>query len=101
MRNDNVRLIKEQEKILKSLSNKQNNQAYQPNPEHETQYEREQQYVENNQAESHNQRRHHQERHRSEYGEESYDAQDPIMTKKQQTKLQGKFQKIKPPTYNG
>ena len=42
MRNDNVRLIQEQEKILKSLSDKQNKIPYQPNPKHETQYERDQ-----------------------------------------------------------
>ena len=88
LQEDNARLTMEHERIIKSLSDRQNQQP--PNPSTEQQRISEEQ-------------NHHTELEESEGREEEHcdNASEQQTSKRQQIELQGEFRKIKPPHFDG
>eukprot|EP00253_Pinus_taeda_P029659 PITA_29659 len=84
---DNARLTMEQERILKSLSNKQNPPLANPSAEQQRITEEECYHAESGIPE--------------EEEDQSADASEQQTSKRQKVELQGEFQKIKPPHYDG
>lgn len=87
LREDNAQLTVEQERILKSLSDKQNPPLANPNAEQQRMSE---------------EKNHRTEPERSEDGEDHSDnASEQHTSKSQRVELQGEFRKIKPPHFDG
>eukprot|EP00253_Pinus_taeda_P020750 PITA_20750 len=91
LREDNARLTMEQERILKSLSDKQN--QHQPHPSLEQTRIPEEQgyYTKQEETEGRAEAR----------GEKSDNASEHQTSKRQRMELQGEFRKIKPPHFDG
>ena len=91
--------MREQEIILKSLSDKQNHGTIQSSPERDTQGECEQQQQSNDKLEGSQTQRSNKNRPYNEA--ESGNVTDEQETKKQKVDLQGEFRRIKSPTFVG
>ena len=98
---DNERLLQDQEKILKCLSDKQNQEMGHPSVEKELSTEQEEQQTRNKNTgrteKSPSRKSKNKNYNEGESGNVS-DQQDP---KSQKVELQGEFRKIKPPTFDG
>lgn len=87
LREDNARLTMEQERILKSLSEKQNPPLVNPSAEQQRMTEEQHYRVEPEKSE--------------EREDQSDNASEQQTSKRQRVELQGEFRKIKPPHYDG
>lgn len=91
LREDNARITMEQERILKSLSNKQNQKPLNPNAEQRRMSKEQNLHIEPERLEGRNEER-----------EERFDnASEQQTSKRQRIELQGEFRKIKPPHFDG
>ena len=99
VRSDNKRLMREQERILKSLSDRQNPPSGQRSLERNTQENRDQCQGVHDHVEDRRIPRSHKSQTYNEV--ESGNVMEEQELKKQKVELQGEFRKIKPPTFDG
>ena len=101
VRSDNECLMREKERILKSLSNKQNQGVLQPNPDRDMQEENE--WQDKDQTTKKMERSPSQWSNKNKnYNEaESGNVLEQQEIKKEKVEMQGEFRKIKPPTFDG
>ena len=101
VRRDNERLLQDQEKILKSLSDRQNQGMKHPSAEKELTTELEDQQTQYN-ADDRTEKSLSQRSKNRNYNEaESGNLSGQQDSKRQRVELQGEFRKIKPPTFDG
>ena len=98
VRRDNEKLIQDQEKILKSLSDRQNQATKHPSVENEPSTEPEDQNNAENKTEKSVSPR---SKNRNYQEAESGNLSGQQDLKRQKVELQGEFRKIKPPTFDG
>ena len=91
--------MREQERILKSLSDRKNQETTQPSPKRDSREESEQRQQANDKPEGSDTQRSNKNKIYNEA--ELGNVSDQQEIKKQKVELEGEFRKIKPPTFDG
>ena len=98
---DNEKLLQDQEKILKSISDKQNHEMRQPSAGKELSTEAEDQQNQNDTAIKTEKSFSHRSKNHNNNEAESENLSGQQDYKRQKVELQGEFRKIKPPMFDG